>query len=223
VVEQRMTGERLDDARALAEGLREAAARGAEAVFLPALLDARDLEAGAVLADALEGLPGVHAVSHEVSRGACSSGGASLEDRLGPIAILHGDACVDMERLRAVADSGPSVLVMTPGAESDLQAEAFVELAVALSDSVAGLVILAEAVGAEAGQPGHGGSAIVLLGDVVSESLEADGAILFADVPEPVGRPGSPDAVPELPTILAQRYAKHAGLKQDLGYLAELG
>ena len=83
-------------------------------------------------------------------------------------------------------------------------------------------MVVADSVGAEAGEPGHGGSSIILLGEVLAEAMGQDGDVLFADVPEPVPAPEPPDPVPAVPTILAQRVATHEGRRLDMGYPADL-
>ncbi|TLM65832.1 MAG: hypothetical protein FDZ70_10790, partial [Actinobacteria bacterium] len=87
---------------------------------------------------------------------------------------LYGDACFDPVRI----PSGARTLVLVPDAESELQSEAVIEYAIGLSESVAGLVAVIE--------PSEvGGSAIVLLGEVLAEAGAGDRAIV-ADVPYPV-------------------------------------
>lgn len=225
VIEHRLTGDSLEDARSLGQSAIRAAEAHAEAVFLPAVVQPDDAQANAVLEEALRSLPATYIIPKTASQVGRAFGGhtdSPIDERLGKAVMLLGDACVDSAQLSAVARSRPAVLVLNPRSESELQAEAFVELAVGLSESAAGLVIVAEAVGAEPGDPGHGGSAVVLLGEVIAESVDGDGGILYADVPEPVPHPSAPNDVPELPTILAQRQAQHAGRKLDMGYFAEL-
>ncbi len=117
--------------------------------------------------------------------------------------------------------SFPNVAVLLPRSESDLQAEAVLELAIALSDSLAGLVIVVDTDGSEPGHPGHGGSAIIMFGKVVAEAMSGDD-ILFADVELPVGRPEPREPLPEMPTILQQRLAHHQGHHLEVDYLADL-
>lgn len=140
----------------------------------------------------------------------------------GQVLELHGDDCIDPAALLAARDSAPAVAVLRPQSENDLQSESFLELAIALSDSVAGLVIVAECVGAEPGDPGHGGSAIVVLGEVLAEAL-GDDELIFADVDIPVGRPEPPEPLPEVPLLLRQRAAFHAGHKLEVpGYPSDI-
>lgn len=138
-------------------------------------------------------------------------------EQLGSVAVLEGDDALDLELLRALALEGTDVLVLMPRSESELQAEAVLEFAIALSDSVAGLVLVVEDDGAQPGEPGHGGSMIVLLGEVLGEAMSGSD-IIEADVGIPVPQPVPRDPLPSLPTILAQRLANHHGRRLDTGY-----
>ncbi|TDB38717.1 MAG: hypothetical protein D9V44_03240 [Actinobacteria bacterium] len=142
-------------------------------------------------------------------------------DVLGRVVTLSGDAAIDPEELGKLSVLPPDVLVLTPGAESDIQAEAVLELALALSFSVAGLVIVSERSGAEPGIPGHGGSAIVLLGEVLAEAM-ADDDILYAEIPVPIPPPGPRALLPAVPPILLQRLAHHRGQRLSVEYPADL-
>lgn len=136
---------------------------------------------------------------------------------LGSITLLRGDEVFDLDLLRSLADGGTDVLVLSPGSESELQAEAVLEFAIGLSDCVAGLVLVVERDGAEPGEPGHGGSAIVLLGEVLAEAMSgAD--VIEAEVGIPVPQPVPRDPLPGLPTILAQRVAHHQGRHLAVDY-----
>jgi predicted amidohydrolase len=143
-----------------------------------------------------------------------------LED-LGTMALLVGDAVLDVTELENLAAAAPDLAVLIPRAESELQAEAFLELAIALSDSLAGLVLVAEAAGGDPGQPGHGGSAIISCGKVLAEAVGEED-VLVADVVIPLAQPEPRDALPELPTILKQRYAAHHGERAPVDYPADL-
>lgn len=142
-------------------------------------------------------------------------------EELGNVGLLVGDAAFASANWSDMATKGPSVLVMCPRSESELQAEASLELAIALSESLASLVLLAESDGAQPGDPGHGGSAIVMLGDVVAEASSGDD-VLFADIEVPLGPPEPREPLPVLPTILAQRLANHHGEKPPVDYPADL-
>jgi hypothetical protein len=142
-------------------------------------------------------------------------------EQFGRVVVVAGDAAIDPEQHRRLAADAPDVLVLAPGSESDLQAEAVVELAIRLSVSVAGLVIVVETSGAEPGSPGHGGSVVVLLGEVLAEAVFEE-QTLDVDVTLPVPAPEPRAPLPELPTILAQRLAHHRGERPVVGYLADL-
>lgn len=227
VIEHRLQGEPLLDARVLAEEARRASDGGAEVVLFPHVLAVDEQAANEEFVRLTEGIPGTRLLPR-IGTGVkaqvfpVTDQVPVLGERLGRIGLLYGDAVVNPEVLRRTADAAPALLVLTPGAESDLQAEAFLELAIGLSESAAGLVVVAEATGAEPGEPGHGGTAIVLLGEVLAEALGDDGDILFADVPEPPPVPETPQPIPELPTILEQRLANHEGRKPAVGYPADL-
>lgn len=143
-------------------------------------------------------------------------------DGLGRCVLLWGDACMDPDVIEAAAASAPGCAVLAPGSESELQAQAVLELAVGLSTSLASVVVIAECDGAEVGEPGHGGSAIVHLGQVLAEAMAGDG-LLVADVPAPLGPPEARAALPELPPVLLQRIAAHRGRKVSVDYPADLG
>jgi len=149
---------------------------------------------------------------------------ASAESALavvGRCELLEGDATIDPGEHRRIAANPPDVLVLAPASESDLQAEAAIEVAIGLSLSVAGLVIVLDASGAEPGEPGHGGSAIVLLGEVAAEALAEDD-VLMAEVPVPVPRPEPRAPLPEVPPLLLQHLAHHRGEKLTVDYPADV-
>lgn len=141
---------------------------------------------------------------------------------LGRTVVVAGDAAIDPEQLRRMSLDPPDVLVLAPGSESELQAEAVIELAIGLSLSLAGLVIVADASGAEPGSPGHGSSAVVLLGEVLAEAV-FDEQLLVVDVPAPLSPPEPRAPLPVLPPILAQRLANHRGERVPVDYPADLG
>ncbi len=139
---------------------------------------------------------------------------------VGTCAVLAGDAAIDPAEHRRLASDPPDALVLAPESESDIQAEAVLEVAIGLSLAVAGLVIVLESSGAEPGDPGHGGSAIVLLGEVAAEALEDDDAVV-AVIPVPVPRPEPRAPLPEIPPLLLQRLAHHRGEKVSVDYPAD--
>jgi len=140
----------------------------------------------------------------------------------GTTVVLAGDDCFSPDRLREAHAAVPGIAVLAPGAESEIQSEATLEFAIALSVSLASLVVLVETDGAEPGEPGHGGSAIVYLGEVVAEADTGD-AIIYTDVETPIGPPGAPGPIPSVPPLLAQRVAAHGGRKFEVDYPADLG
>ncbi|MEN6429650.1 MAG: hypothetical protein ABFC80_02230 [Coriobacteriales bacterium] len=191
VLQVALRPDRDDQVRALAEANARAIAQGAEAVFSAAIPDA-----------------GIVAT-------------ADGSSAIGSLVRLEGDAALDhAEHARALSER-PDVLVLSPGAESELQAEAVLELALGLSTSVAGLVLVTEHAGAPAGEPGHGGSAIVLLGEVVAEAVNEDD-VITAEIPVPVPAPKPRSPLPAVAPILEQRLAHHRGRRLDPDYLADL-
>lgn len=140
---------------------------------------------------------------------------------LGRVAVLVGDACIDDKALAAAAAQCPGCAVLAPRAESELQAEAILELALGLSLSLASVIVVVEPDGAALGSPGHGGSAIVHLGQVLAEAVTGDD-LLLAEVLAPLGPPEAPQALPSIPPVLGQRAAAHRGRKMDVGYPADL-
>lgn len=227
VIEHRFQGDASADARVLAEQSQRAADAGAEVVFYPVALPIDEEQAHEELAQMLSGMPGTRLIPRIASGVRAQVFPVTSEipvvgSRLGKAALIHGDACFNEQVLERTAAAHPDLLIMTPMSENDLQAEAVLELALGLSESVAGLVIVADPVGAQVGEPGHGGSAIVLLGEVLAEAMGDEGDVLMAEVPEPVPCPEPPEPLPQVPTILAQRLANHEGRKLDMGYLADL-
>jgi hypothetical protein len=133
------------------------------------------------------------------------SGGQS-----GVASLIFGDACMDGTEIARVAKQSPSLVVLSPGSETDLQAEAMLEYAIGLSDSLAGVIVIAECSGGEPLEVGHGGSAIIVLGDVVAEALVEDD-LLVAEVPQPFPQPSPREPLPPVPPLLEQRVAHHTG------------
>lgn len=187
-----------DDVSALAAASERAVAAGAEWVVLPSLPSASP--------------------PLEPFLAACTPPAG-----LGAVLELQGDECCDPEVLAAARLTSPDVTVLRPLSENDLQSEAFLEVAIALSDSLSGVVIVVECAGAEPGDPGHGGSAVVVLGEVVSEALVEDD-LIFADLALPVVRPEPLEPLPTIPLLLRQRAAFHAGHKLAVpDYPADIG
>lgn len=127
---------------------------------------------------------------------------------LGRTVAFLGDECIE-----AAAGTEPSrfdAMVWQPDAESPIQAEAFLELALDSSLSIAGLVLVSAVSGRARGQAGFGGSAIVHLGDILAEAGEGED-VVSADVDVPVSLPERLGPRPVPPPILAQRLAHHRG------------
>jgi hypothetical protein len=129
---------------------------------------------------------------------------------------------MDYAQILVAAGKKPQVAIMVPNAENDMQAEAALELAIGLSDSLAGLVIVVGSAGAEPGEAGHGGSAIVHLGKVVAEAMGDEDQTLEFEVDTPIPQPEPRGLLPQIPTILSQRLANHQGRKPDVDYPADL-
>lgn len=226
VIQHRLRESASEDALALANAARVAAEKGAEFVVLPEVPSLHDSESAArkELYRRLDETDGVRLIPHvgtEHAGVALVTEPLAGRSELGKIGLLVGDAVLVRDEWESMLTQSPSAVVLNPRSESDLQAEASLELAIALSDSLAGLVIIAECDGAEPGDPGHGGSAIVLLGEVVAEALSGDD-VLVADVLVPVPQPEPRDGLPQLPTILEQRIAHHHGVRPPVAYPADL-
>ncbi len=190
VVQHRLRATPSEDMSALVAAANRAVAEGAQWVVLPTV-------------PSLETSPEPFLEASE------------LPVLVGTVLQLSGDECADADRLTRAAQASPDVAVLRPQSENDLQSESFLEVAIALSDSLAGLVIIAECVGAEPGDPGHGGSAVIVLGEVVAEAL-GDEEFIFADVAVPITQPEPPEPLPVIPLLLRQRIAFHAGRKLEV-------
>jgi len=226
VIQHRLRATPAEDASALADAARAAAQRGADFVVLPEVPSLQgpgnlDRERLFQAVCELDGVRLVPQTGPNVAGIAFVSDPLEGVEELGRVALLIGDATLSGSSWLELLAKDPSVLVVCPRSENDLQAEAALELALAFSDSLAGLVLVAECDGAEPGDAGHGGSVIVLLGEVVAEALSGDD-VLLAEVGVPVPQPEPREPLPELPTILQQRLANHRGEKPPVGYLADL-
>lgn len=143
------------------------------------------------------------------SEAACASGAVMQNNGpLGRTALLCGDACMDPAEHTKLWPCELDTLVLAPESESELQAEAMLELAVGLSTSLAPLVAIVEPIGALLGEAGHGGSAIVQLGEVHAEAVLEEEFVL-ADVELVCGPPSPRDPLPEIPFVLEQRLRAH--------------
>lgn len=203
------------DVEALVIAAARAAAAGADLIVLP---DAAAVTEGPLREELIRRLDDEVAAPSLVA----GTDAEVVHDQIGGILVVTGDGCMDPVVLEALAAEAPSALVLAPASESELQAEAMLELAIGLSTSVSPLVIVAETDGAEPGVGGHGGSAVVHLGEVVAEAIAGDD-VLFADLVTPLGGPEPRGPLPQVPPLLAGRLASHAGRKLDVGYPADLG
>ena len=228
VVQHRLRENAAQDARALAAAAVKAAAHGAEFIVLPEALSLHtESPERELLNELLEPVSAFCLIPH-VGPEVAGLGfvttlpvGCGVSDQLGAIALLMGDACMDPAELAAVAAERPALATLVPRSETDLQAEAVLELALQLSSSLSGLVLVAECAGAEAGVAGHGGSAIVMLGELVAEAGEGDD-ILIADVALPIPQPSPREPLPAIPPLLAQRFAHDLGRTLMPEYPADL-
>lgn len=210
------------DLEALVAAAARAAADGARWVVLPGVSALDEGPLHEELWRRLEAdVPGVGVVVAGAGehRDVAADAGAGSP---GASALLVGDDCFMPAALREAHAALPGIAILAPGAESELQVEAILEFAIALSTSLASIVIVVETDGAEPGEPGHGGSAIIYLGEVVAQAVAGD-EILYADVETPAGPPEAPGALPAIPPLLAQRVAAHQGRKLEVDYPADLG
>lgn len=225
VIQHGLRSDPLDDARAAAAAAVAAGGEGAEFIVVPALDSLAHPDARTAFAEGTRDIRTgllVPLVTPSVRAHVFTAAEVpEVARRLGTVALLFGDACMDPAVLERTAAEKPAVLILTPRSEGELQAEAMLELALGLSESVAGLVVVAEATGGAFGESGHGGSAIVLLGDLMAEAFTEE--TIVAELPEPVPAPEPREPLPEVPTILQQRLANHEGRHLDPGYLADLG
>ncbi|GAB4282213.1 MAG: hypothetical protein Kow0067_02110 [Coriobacteriia bacterium] len=208
-----------EDLRALRDAVASAARSGAEAVIVPDLPALRDHPDPAGWRPVEDAAGAARLIVAHVPPGQTH---ALIEQAgIGTVALVAGDGVIDPAEMGRVMAERPDVLILMPRSESDLQAEAFMELALGYSGSVAALVVVVEPDGAEVGAPGHGGSALIHLGAVVTEAHSGDD-VLLAEVEMPPGPPEPRTALPDVPPILLQRLAVHAGRKLDVGYPADL-
>lgn len=226
VVQHQLRATPAEDAAALAAAARRAADQGAELVIFPEVfsLHGDDNPHREALFAELDEIPGERLIPQ---LGPTSNGFAGVVDApdgfegLGLMAVLMGDGCVDLSVIRSMAFDFPDLAVMIPRSESELQAEGILEVAIALSDSLCGLILVCDTDGAELGEPGHGGSAIVKFGEVVAEAMSGDD-VLVVDVALPIGAPNPREPLPQMPMILQQRLAHHEGRHLEVDYPADL-
>ena len=222
VVQHRLRPAPAQDLEALVGAVGEAERRGAEVIVLPAVPVLQDGPLSEDIWRRLgEAAPGVVVLMPSVHEPSADAALVRDVESLGSVTLIAGDAVCDREALSAAASERPDVAVLSPLSESELQAEAFLELAIGLSSSLASLVIVAETDGAAVGDPGHGGSAVLHLGEVLAEAMTGDD-LLLVDPEIPIGSPQAAGSLPEIPPLLAQRLAAHRGQKLDVGYPADL-
>lgn len=218
-IQHRIRPSAEEDARALAAAARSAATRGAELIVFPVVPSLQDDGAvGRSLLSELVRDVSVFCIIPSVdpaTRGIAVVAGlpASFSapgGQSGVASLIFGDACMDADEITRVARQTPSLAVLSPGSETDLQAEAMLEYAIGLSDSLTGVIVIAECSGGEPLEVGHGGSAIIVLGDVVAEAL-MDDDLLLAEVPQPFPQPSPREPLPPVPPLLLQRVAHHNG------------
>lgn len=139
---------------------------------------------------------------------------------LGRTVSLSGDRCIDPDGLQRVAALEPDAMLWQPEAESPVQAEAILELALDASLTVAGLVVVTALAGRARGVSGAGGAAIVELGEILAEAGGGE-EVVSAEFDAPVPRPDRPGRRPAVPPILAQRLAHHAGRRAEVEWPAD--
>lgn len=229
VIQHRLRDTGMEDAEALLAACGAAAEHGAEFVLVPDVPALREdgfqNSARSAFMVGLEKVPGRRLIPQAPPRSigiAATAPAPPGLQGLGRIGVFVGDSCIDPNEYSRIMMEGPSTAVFAPRGESDLQAEAMLELAVGLSDSLAALVMLAETAGAEPGEVGHGGSAIVFLGEVLAEALGQEDDVLFAEIEMPVPAPEPRESLPSVPLILQQRLAQHQGRKVPVDYPADL-
>jgi len=225
VVQHRLRGTGAEDASALLGAAEVAADAGAEFTVYPEVpsLHGDDNPDRVMLFLQLGGVAGQRLIPQLPESEPGFAGLAAAPDGLeglGTMALLVGDGCVDVAEIKRLADSSPDLAILIPRAESELQAEAFLEYAIALSDSLAGLVIVAESSGGGFGEAGHGGSAIISCGKVLAEAVSEED-VLIAEVDLPLVQPEPREPVPAMPLILEQRRAAHRGEHVDTEYLSD--
>lgn len=224
VIQHVLRGDDAADAEALANAAADAGDYGAEVVIFPRVPVLADASAGDPVPRLLQGIGEEPKETTAYINPALAPDGMHIAmlPHLGQTALFVGDAAMDAQEILTASGKKPLVAILVPGSENDLQAEAIAELALGLSSSLAGLVIVAEAIGAEPGEAGHGGSLIVHLGEVVAEALGTGDETLTAEIETPVPQPEPRGLLPQVPTILSARLAHHLGQKPSVDYPADL-
>lgn len=218
VVQHVLRSTSAEDLTALVAEVRTASEHGADLVIVPPITS---LDVSEVRTAVLEPSPRTAVMA--VDGGLGHAGVMELVESpaLGRVGVLSHDACFEPSNWESLAARGIEALVLCPGAENELQAEAATEVAIGLSDSLAGLVVIAECTGGEPGEEGHGSSGMVRLGEVIAESFGEE-EVLVTPVSVPVPQPEPRNPLPEVPTLLSQRVANHQGRKLQVDYFADL-
>ncbi len=215
-----------EDSVALIGSIIQSRELGAEVVVLPHLpwLSAAETDAIVRAGTAPSDLPVATVLIAPSATGAPEKTARGVELELTPLGTtvaLTGDECLDPLLARELAAAEPDAVILRPCSESDLQAEAVLERAIGFTEAASGLVLVAETDGGEMGEAGHGGSAIVVLGEVTAEAQSGDDLVV-SDLTVPVPHPEARIPVPDLPPILAQRLAHHRGERVAVDYPADL-
>ncbi|HEY5540325.1 MAG TPA: hypothetical protein VIL41_02600 [Coriobacteriia bacterium] len=224
VIQHTLLGSDEADAVALGNAAADATDMGAEIVILSAAPVLADTSQGDPVGKLFEAIDEAQVETVLYINPAAVPDGVHIAalPKLGQTALFVGDACMDYQEILTAAGKKPQVVILAPRSENDMQAEALLELALGLSSSLAGLVIVIDPAGAEPGEPGHGGSAIVQLGEVVAEAIGEEDQTLSIDVESPIPQPEPRELLPQIPTILSARLARHRGQKPDVDYPADL-
>lgn len=222
VIHHHVRGDVVSDADALVKAARAACAVGAQAIVCPRVPSLAGLSAEE-REDLLSRIDGcTEGAALLVAFGDKDSEARVADSVLGRTALVAGDACLDEKVVRTLVAERLDAVVWRVGAESDLQAEAILEYALACSPALAGLFVLAECAGGTGHDRCQGISAIIHAGELADESTGSQDGLLIADLDLPVAAPESDLLLPELPPILQQRLAVHAGRKPPVDYLADL-
>jgi predicted amidohydrolase len=224
VIQHALLGDDAADAVALGNAAADATDMGAEiVVFSPAPV-LTDISKGDPVGKLFEAIGEAQSESVLYINPAAVPDGVHIAalPKIGQTALFVGDACLDYQEILTASGKKPHLAIFVPRSENDMQAEAVLELALGLSSSLAGLIIVVDSAGAEPGDPGHGGSAIIQLGEMVAEAIGDEDQTLTIDVELPVPQPEPRELLPEIPTILSGRLAQHHGEKPGVNYPADL-